>query len=578
MPKKLFFIIIISIAHATHSFGQTCPNLISPLNGSNDVPVDTSISWNFVEGVTGYIISIGTSSGGTDVINQTAVGSATSFIPPIGLPENTQLYITITLFFFDQPNITCPSETFRTEDVITVPACTNLNNPLNGATNINGSTNIGWNYASGATSYHLRIGTSAGGIDILDQNVGNTLFFNPAVDLPASTQIFVSVIPANENGSAISCTEESFTTGAIATLPACATLVSPINGAINVPLTPLLEWTNVADATGYRVTIGNSPFTAEILDNVTFFTNSTFVINFEPNKTFFITITPFNAAGDAIGCTQESFSTILGCGPFLDTTTGDLITLNPVIDFPDVISVCGTDVSSSVTSTDSADGYRWFKIDQFGNETLISSSAEAMFTESGDYRYEAYNTISQSGSNIECYTSKNFRVEISEVATISSVDISQNLGNLRAEISVQGIGDYEFAINNIDGPYQSSNVFTGIPAGSVTVFVRDKNGCGITEKTVEQDLTVEGFPKFFTPNGDGVNDFWQFIPPVNGGSTNLNSIFIFDRFGLLIAQIEPTSQGWNGDFNGRPVPSSDYWFKAVTENSKELKGHFALKR
>ncbi|MBT8302708.1 MAG: T9SS type B sorting domain-containing protein [Maribacter sp.] len=559
-------------------FGQTCPNLTAPLNGSTNVPVDTSISWNFVEGVTGYIVSIGTTSGGTDIINQTQVGSATTFTPPLGLPDNTQIYVTITLFFFDQPNITCTSESFRTEDVTTVPVCTNLNNPINGATNVNGSTNLAWNYAAGATSYDLRIGTSSGSADIFDQNVGNVLSYNPAGDFSAGTQIFVTVIPINDNGPATACPEESFTTGAMATLPSCTTMVSPANGAINVPLTPLLEWTNVPDATGYRVTIGNSPFTSEIVDNVIFFTNSTFVINFEPNRTFFITIVPFNAAGDAIGCTQESFSTILGCGPYFDSATGELISLNPEINFPDVISVCGTDESTTVTSTDSADGFYWYKIDSFGNETLISSSSQVTFTESGDYRYEAYNTITQSGNSIECPTSKNFRVEISEVAIINSVDISQNLGDLSVVINVQGIGDYEFAVNNSDGPYQESNVFNAVPAGLVTVFVRDKNGCGITEKTVEQDLTVEGFPKFFTPNGDGVNDFWQFIPPLNTTNTNLNTIFIFDRYGSLLAQIDPSSLGWNGDFNGRPVPASDYWFRAITKDSKELKGHFALKR
>ena len=576
MLKKI--LIIFALAFGPFVFAQSCPSLTAPLDGSTNVPVDTSISWNFVEGITGYIVSIGTTSGGTDIINQTAVGSATTYTPQLGLPEDTQLYVTITLFFFDQPNITCASETFRTQDVITVPTCNNLNNPLNGATNVNGATNIRWNYASGATSYHLRIGTSAGGTDILDQNVGNALSYNPVVDLPASTQIFVSVIPNNENGSANACTEESFTTGAIATLPGCTTMISPANGAINVPLTPLLEWTNVPDATGFRVTIGNSPFTAEILNNVTFFTNSTFVINFEPNRTFFIKITPFNAAGDAIGCIQESFSTILGCGPYFDSVSGELVTINPEINFPEMISICDNEGSSTITTTDVAEGFKWFKVDQFGNETLLSTTAEVLLLEDGDYRYEAYNTISQSGNSIECPTSKIFRVEISEVATINSVDISQNLGTLRVEINVQGIGDYEFAVNNIDGPYQSSNVFTGIPSGQVTVFVRDKNGCGITQETVEQDLTVEGFPKFFTPNGDGVNDFWQFIPPINTGSNNLSSIFVFDRFGILLAQIEPTSQGWNGDFNGSPVPASDYWFKAITQDSKELKGHFTLKR
>ena len=55
-------------------------------------------------------------------------------------------------------------------------------------------------------------------------------------------------------------------------------------------------------------------------------------------------------------------------------------------------------------------------------------------------------------------------------------------------------------------------------------------------------------------------------------------IFIYDRFGSLLAQLSPDTKGWNGIFNGRPLPESDYWFKAVTISNKEVKGHFSLKR
>ena len=95
---------------------------------------------------------------------------------------------------------------------------------------------------------------------------------------------------------------------------------------------------------------------------------------------------------------------------------------------------------------------------------------------------------------------------------------------------------------------------------------------------MEQDLTLEGFPKFFTPNGDGINDFWQYIPPASLGEVNLDTIHIFDRYGVLLAQIDPSSLGWDGNFNGQPLPSSDYWFKAISSDSQKLQGHFALKR
>ena len=51
-------------------------------------------------------------------------------------------------------------------------------------------------------------------------------------------------------------------------------------------------------------------------------------------------------------------------------------------------------------------------------------------------------------------------------------------------------------------------------------------------------MTVEGFPKFFTPNGDTVNDFWQFIQPIEGETIVLTSIQIFDRYGKLLKTIQ----------------------------------------
>lgn len=577
MLKKLlysFFLIICSLG-----YGQDCPLLTNPIDDATNVPVNTTISWNAVEGVPSYIISIGTTPGGTDIIDEQSVGSATTFTPPLGLPDNTQIYVTITLFFFNQTNIVCGSETFRTEDVITPPACTLLNSPLNGATNINGVTNLSWAYSPTATGYNITMGTTPGGGEILNNvNLSNTLFYNPPTDFPPDTQIYVTITPYNENGNAMNCIEESFTTGPIAILPNCATMISPINSETNIPLTPLLEWTDVPGATGYRVSIGSSPFVTDVLNNASFSTNSTFVLDFEPNRTFFITIIPFNSAGDATGCSQESFSTILGCGPYFDAITGELITLNPEINFPVTISFCQNETPFLVTTTDLADGFRWYKIDDFGNEALISDTDEVALNENGLYRYEAYNNISQLTNTVECSSSKEFSVVSSEMATITAVNISGPSSNLTITIQAIGTGNYEYALNNIDGPYQDNNTFNNMPVDSYTVYVRDKNGCGIVEKSIEQDLTLEGFPKFFTPNGDGINDFWQFIPPPLTNEINLSYIYIFDRYGNFLAQIDPESQGWNGLYKGKALPSSNYWFKAILESGKLLHGAIALKR
>jgi gliding motility-associated-like protein len=55
-------------------------------------------------------------------------------------------------------------------------------------------------------------------------------------------------------------------------------------------------------------------------------------------------------------------------------------------------------------------------------------------------------------------------------------------------------------------------------------------------------------------------------------------IRIFDRYGKLLKQIFPNSNGWDGTFNGQALPSDDYWYTVVLEDGREIKGHFALKR
>lgn len=93
-----------------------------------------------------------------------------------------------------------------------------------------------------------------------------------------------------------------------------------------------------------------------------------------------------------------------------------------------------------------------------------------------------------------------------------------------------------------------------------------------------EEEPIYEFPKFFTPNGDGSNDEWKFDSSDYSQDRKLRHIEIFDRFGLLLRKLGPDSDGWDGTYQGRPQPSSDYWYKALTFDQKVLQGHFTLKR
>jgi gliding motility-associated-like protein len=357
--------------------------------------------------------------------------------------------------------------------------------PDNDATNVTIITDITWQYAPTATFYTLSIGTTPGGVDILDNlNVGNVLSYEPEQDLPQDTRIHVLIKPFNENGMMMNCSGESFFTG----------------------------------------------------------------------------------------------SAVDYCEPFIDESTGELVILKPEIQFPDIVGICSDELPYIITTEDSADGFRWYRTNSGSPETLLSEHRDAPVTEPGRYLYEAFNSRIINGREVICTDSKLFTVVVSEKATINSIDVFNLPDGKQVTISVSGSGNYEFALDSVDGPYQEHPVFTGVQGGQHLVYIRDQNGCGIVERTVDRDLTVDDFPNFFTPNGDGINDLWSFIsPPENFGIT-VDQIAIYDRYGIMLALLIPDSQGWNGEFNGRPLPASDYWFKATVSNGQEVKGHFSLKR
>ena len=183
---------------------------------------------------------------------------------------------------------------------------------------------------------------------------------------------------------------------------------------------------------------------------------------------------------------------------------------------------------------------------------------------------EGIYTVLVTNSN-GCVRTRTITVTASNSATIENIQIVDLSDENSVTVFVTGLGDYEYSLDNEN--WQTSNIFSNIEAGIYTVYVKDINGCGIEK----EEISVLGIPKYFTPNGDGFNDYWN----VKGINRRLNAktiISIFDRYGKLITQIKPLTPGWDGTCNGNQMPSSDYWYAVQLEDGRILKGHFSLKR
>lgn len=205
--------------------------------------------------------------------------------------------------------------------------------------------------------------------------------------------------------------------------------------------------------------------------------------------------------------------------------------------------------------------YAWFF-----NGTLIPAETNYSLT----VNKEGIFTVEVSDKQNLCSRIRTIKVAASDIASniITVVDETNTIS-----VSVTGNGDYVYALDDQNGSYQTENSFENVRAGIHTVYIKDENGCG----TVFKEVAVFGIPNFFTPNQDSFNDYWN-IQGVNESSNAKTTIQIFDRYGKLLKQISPMSEGWDGTYLGAPMPADDYWYVIKLEDNRIFKGHFALKR
>jgi len=191
----------------------------------------------------------------------------------------------------------------------------------------------------------------------------------------------------------------------------------------------------------------------------------------------------------------------------------------------------------------------------------------------GTYTVEVTNISNVS----QCSKTRTIVVNASDVAVFDDIVVEDLRKNNTITVIVHPGNNvattYRYSLDQPNGPWQESNYFENVSPGIHTVYVYDMQGCGISKR----DVPVLGIPNFFTPNGDGVNDTWNIIG-INALFYNHSKIYIFDRYGKLLADVDPRGLGWDGTNNGRPLPSTDYWYVLQLDNGRTVKGHFSMVR
>jgi gliding motility-associated-like protein len=266
---------------------------------------------------------------------------------------------------------------------------------------------------------------------------------------------------------------------------------------------------------------------------------------------------------------DSTSGTCFGVGPNV------LLRVNPIPSFSvqeDYIYCTGESVLVEPFAANGDYTYEWFNEEGqvVGTAARIRISQQGMYSviatsESGCVGERQSFQVTESGP---LALSPQF-IQVEDDGETGTIIVNHQDGQL-------GIGEYVFALDDPNN-MQEEGVFTNVTPGLHTLYAMDLNGCGMDEISVG----VIGVSKFLTPNNDGINDTVKIL----GVTTTFyeqGTFYVFDRYGRLLAQTNPLVAGWNGFFDGQPMPPSDYWYtlelRDVNGKVHFKKGHFTLKQ
>jgi gliding motility-associated-like protein len=272
------------------------------------------------------------------------------------------------------------------------------------------------------------------------------------------------------------------------------------------------------------------------------------------------------------GSFNYTLTTTGGCSP--DASFNGIIIINslPIVTLPQDGYICVDDVGNptgtfllSTNISTATNSFVWSN-----SSGIITGQSGSNYTVTTPGNYSVITTNINTGCKSERATTTiaSFFPPLNVIAT--KTNYFTDIQTIRITVLPEGI--YEYKLDN--NLFQENNEFTNLSMGTHEVFVIDKFGCGLKKIVVQ----IINYPNYFTPNGDSYHDLWN----INELKNQLNSyINIFDRYGKLIKQIKPSGPGWDGNYNGNPLPASDYWFTVyyVEQNKNEqFSSHFSLLR
>lgn len=185
--------------------------------------------------------------------------------------------------------------------------------------------------------------------------------------------------------------------------------------------------------------------------------------------------------------------------------------------------------------------------------------------------YEFTYTVAQCGIKDEAI------VTLDVKGAAFSVDIDAGCTDFKYLLSISNISDIAEPVIVWEGPGNFTATtpvvdVSGLAEGKYDVTVTNADGC-IVGASVMVEATSCEMPKGVSPNGDGMNDYFDL------SVMDIDQIKIFNRYGLIIYQAENYKKEWYGQTDsGKEVPTGTYYYVVTLATGKQVTGWVYLQR
>ena len=238
----------------------SCTTITTPTTGSTGASLTPAFTWQTTTGATTYKMNLGTTPGGTDVMNQVDLGNVTTYTIPTASPllYGTTYYASIYPSNSFGIATSCSEINFTTKNI----GCPTVSAPVVSAASQSLTPTIAWSSVTDATGYKISVGTTSGGNNVMNNvDVGNVLTYTLTTPLNNSTQYYYTVNAYTPTSNSQSCSVRTFSTLCLAKVAPYTENFdnSPTGSSSNTNAPTCWSYVETASSAAYGYVYSSSP-------------------------------------------------------------------------------------------------------------------------------------------------------------------------------------------------------------------------------------------------------------------------------------------------------------------------------